>query len=48
MKKTRSHLAVIAAVASLSLLVACSEGEDNAAVDMPAPAVETQPASGCP
>lgn len=41
MNKTRTHLAVIAMVTSLSLLAACSKGEDNKPVDTPSPAVVT-------
>lgn len=45
MKKTRSHLAVIAAVASLSFLAACSDNDDQAVITEPAPAAEVQPMS---
>lgn len=45
MKKTRSHLAVIATVASLSFLAACSDSDDTVVTKEPAPAAEVQPAS---
>lgn len=51
MNKTRTHLAVIAMVASLSLLAACSKGEDNtasSAAETPSPAVVTPPAPVAP
>lgn len=41
MKKTRTNLAVIAMVASMSLLAACSEGENT---DAPAEAPASEPA----
>lgn len=43
MKKTRTHLAVIAMVASMSLLAACSESE-NTDAPAEAPASEPSPA----
>ncbi len=51
MNKTRTHLAVIAMVASLSLLAACSKGEDNKVSDSAgtsSPAVVTPPAPVVP
>lgn len=51
MNKTRTHLAVIAMVASLSLLAACSKGEDKKASEpagTPSPAVVTPPAPVVP
>src|SRR5690606_20526782 len=51
MKKTRTHLAVIAMVASMSLLAACSDGEEAdapmegaAGTEAPAPAPAPTPA----
>lgn len=50
MKKTRTHLAVIAMVASMSLLAACSDAEDGSApmdgaagTEAPAPAPAPTP-----
>src|SRR3546814_9476936 len=50
MKKTRTHLALIAMVASMSLLAACSKGEDAntpadgaAGMETPAPAPAPAP-----
>src|SRR3546814_9746102 len=50
MKKTRTHLALIAMVASMSLLAACSKGEDantpadgEAGMETPAPAPAPAP-----
>ncbi|NYT57876.1 hypothetical protein H0A65_02940 [Alcaligenaceae bacterium] len=51
MKKTRTHLAVIAMVASMSLLAACSDADDSSApmggsagTEAPAPAPTPDPA----
>lgn len=41
MNKSRTHLAVIGMVASLSLLAACSKTDEKTAVDTTAPAVVT-------